>query len=161
MDTVTYSNKNVIAFIKEYLIPFRLDLSESAMGEKHHTFWTPTTAIFGIKGMNVHGPNEVQREIGFFEPDEFIALLHLGVAKVRLDQEEFDTALVHLNRLLKNFPESDVAPEAIYYKGVTLYKQNNDPTHLKQAHAQLSSEYSASTWARRSLPYHLIKEKSA
>jgi hypothetical protein len=157
MDTVTYSNKNVIAFIKEYLIPFRLDVSESAMGGKHHAFWTPTTAIFGIKGMNVHGLHEVQREIGFFEPDEFIAVLHLGVAKVRLDQAEFDTALVHLKRLLKNFPASDVIPEAIYFKGVTLYKQNNDPSHLKQAHAHLSSEYSGSTWARRSRPYQLIK----
>ncbi len=161
MDAVTYPNENVIAFIKEYLIPFRLNLAESSMREKYHTFWTPTTAIFGIKGMNVQGMHEVQREIGFFEPDEFIATLHLGVAKVRLDQEEFDTALVHFNRLLKNFPGSDVVPEALYFKGVTLYKQNNDPSHLKEAHAQLLSEYSASKWARRSHPYRLIQEKSS
>ncbi len=131
------------------------------MRETHHTFWTPTTAIFGIKGMNVQGVHEVQREIGFFEPDEFIATLHLGVAKVRLDQEEFDTALVHLNLLLEKFPTSERVPEALYFKGVTLYKQSNDPSYLKQAHVQLSSEYSASTWTRRSHPYRLIKEKSS
>lgn len=158
MDAVTYPNKNVIAFIKEYLIPYRINLAESSMREKYHTFWTPTTAIFGIKGMNVQGMHEVQREIGFFEPDEFVASLHLGVAKVRLDQDEFDTALVHLNRLLKNFSDSDVVPEAWRFKGVTSYKPKNDPSHLKEAHAQLLNEYPASRWARRSHPYRLIQD---
>ena len=157
MDAVTYSNDNVIAFMNEYLIAFRLHLGDESVWEHHHTFWTPTTAIFGIKGMNVHGKHEVQRSIGFFEPDDFIANLHLGIAKVRLDQDEFDTALVHLNRLLEKFPGSDVIPETIYFRGITLYKQNNDPSRLKQAYEKLSNDYPASTWAKRSYPYRLIK----
>ncbi len=156
MDAVTYSNKNVIAFMNEYLIPYRLHLGDQSTWEHSHTFWTPATAIFGIKGMNVQGKHEVQRNIGFFEPDEFIATLHLGVAKVRLDQDEFDTALVHFNRLLEKYPGSDVVPEAIFFRGVSMYKQHNDPSYLKQTYEKLSSDYSSSTWAKRSYPYRLI-----
>ncbi|MBM9606486.1 tetratricopeptide repeat protein [Desulfopila inferna] len=156
MDTVTYPTNEVVDFVQEYLIPFRINISTTSMHEKYHTFWTPTTAVLGIKGMEAHGKQEVQRRIGFFEADEFIATLHLGIAKVRINQKEFDTALVHLDRLLKVYPESEVVPEALYFRGVSLYKQNDDPSQLKKAYEHLLSDYPKSPWVKRAHPYRLL-----
>lgn len=100
--------------------------------------------------------NEIQRTIGFFEPDEFIASMHLGIAKTRLNGAEYDTALVHLKNLLEHFPNSSAVAEAIYFRGVTLYKQNNAPNNLKEAYEKLQGEHPDNAWTKRAYPYRLI-----
>lgn len=156
MDAVTYSNHQVVEFINEYLIPFRVSVNDELMFEKYYTFWTPTTAIIGLKGMNVQGKHEVQRMIGFLAPEDFLPTLHLGIAKVRLDQQEFDTAKRHFDLLLEGYPNSEAVPEAIYFRGVSLYKQHNDPGRLKEALETLQRENGGSRWAKRAQPYGLL-----
>lgn len=150
MDAVTYSTKEVISFVMEYLVPLRIDVEKKSFYERYNAIWTPTLLILDFQG------NEIQRTMGFLEPDEFTAFMHLGIAKVHINIEEFDAANVHLDRLLENHPECTVVPEAIYFRGVNLYKKENDPTHLKSAYERLLSEYPGHTWARRAAPYRLI-----
>ena len=151
MDAVTYPNPKVIEFINSYLIPFRVDINEAEFLGKYQPFWTPTLAILGIKG------KEVQRTIGFLDQDELIPVLHLGLAKAHFDHKDFETADVHLKKLLKNHPRSHEVPEALYFSGVNLYKMHNDPSQLKKAYERLLSDFPESPWTKRAYPYRLIK----
>ncbi|MGB3212512.1 MAG: tetratricopeptide repeat protein [Desulforhopalus sp.] len=150
MDTVTYPTKEVVTFVNNYLIPLRIEVNDDTSIEEYHHFWTPTLAILDTNG------NEIQRTIGFLGVDEFTAIMLLGIAKVRLDAGEYDTALIPLKSLLETFSESHAVPEAIYFRGVTMYKQTNNPNKLKEAYEKLLSDYPDSRWTRRAYPYRLL-----
>ncbi len=150
MDAVTYPTDNVVHFVNNYLIPLRINVSEELRYENFLHFWTPTLIVLDQNG------NELQRTIGFLDPDEFLASMHLGLAKARLVTGNFDTAIIPLKSLLETFPKSCAVPEAIYYSGVTLYKQSNDPGKLKEAYEKLLSNYPDSQWTKRASPYDLI-----
>ena len=70
--------------------------------------------------------------------------------------EQFTEALAALETILKDHPQSDSAPEAIYLKGVSQYKSTNDPKPLKTAYEQLKAEYPSSEWTKRAYPYRLL-----
>lgn len=150
MDAVTYPQKSVVDFITTYLVPLRIDINDESFFQKFHTYWTPTLAILG------HDGHEVQRTIGFFQPDPLIALLHLGIAKSRLNSSEHETAEVHFNRLLEHYPDDDFVPEALFFRGVNGYKMSDDAARLKEAYEKLASDYPDSTWAKRAAPYRLL-----
>jgi len=150
MDAVTYPQKPVVDFITTYLIPLRIDINEESFFQKFHTYWTPTLAILG------HDGHEVQRTIGFFQPDALIASLHLGIAKARLNSSEFETAEVHFNRLLEHYPNAEVVPEATFFRGVNGYKMNDDAGKLKEAYEKLIDDFPHSPWAKRAEPYRLL-----
>lgn len=150
MDAVTYPTKKVINFIYNHLIPLRINVNDDTILEVYHHFWTPTLAILDSNG------NEVQRTIGFLGVDEFIARMLLGIAKVRVDAGEYVSAMIPLKNLLETLPESNTVPEAIYFRGVTLYKETNDPGKLKEAYEELLNNYPDSAWTERAYPYRLL-----
>lgn len=150
MDTVTYSNKDVVNFINNYLIPLRIDVSDGTQDDDFHHFWTPTTAILNMNG------DEIQRTVGFMQPQEFLVKMHLGLGKARLDQGKYDTAMIHLKNVLDAVPTSDDVPEAIFFSGVVLYKETSNPVKLKEAYKRLEREYPDDPWTKRAYPYRLI-----
>ena len=82
--------------------------------------------------------------------------LMLGIAKIYFDQEKFAEALSMLDKLLKEYPRSDSAPEATYLQGVSKYKNTHDPKPLKAAYEKLQAEYPSSEWTKRAYPYRLL-----
>ncbi len=58
--------------------------------------------------------------------------------------------------LMETLPESNAVSEAIYFRGVTLYKEINDPGKLKEAYEKLLSDYPDSAWTERTYPYSLL-----
>ncbi len=150
MDAVTYPMKEVVSFVKEYLVPVRIEINNKALYDRYNAIWTPTLLVLDYQG------HEVQKTIGFLEPNKFMALMHLGMAKVHFTTGEFDAASVHFKRLMDRFPDSSAVPEAIFFSGVNLYKQKNDPTQLKKAYEQLLSDYPDNSWTKRAVPYRLL-----
>ncbi len=150
MDTVTYPHGKVVDFIMKYLVPLRIDINDESFYQKFHTYWTPALAILG------HDGYEVQRTIGFFQPDALIASLHLGIAKARLNSGEFETADVHFDRLLEHYPDDDLIAEALFFKGVNGYKMDDDAGKLKDVYEKLTSDFPDSPWAKRAEPYRLL-----
>jgi hypothetical protein len=150
MDAVTYPQEDVVRFVNNYLIPLRINVQNGPVPDAYHYIWTPTVAVLNPSG------KEVQRSIGFLGPDEFIVRMQLGIAKVRLDTKEYDTAVIPLKSLMETFPESNSIPEAIYFSGVAAYKKSNDPSKLKEAYEKLLSKYPDSAWTERAYPYRLI-----
>ncbi len=140
----------VANFIMKYLIPLRIKTISESSHQTFHTFWTPTLAIIATDG------HEVQREIGFLQPTELIASLHLGLAKARMSSGEFDIADEHLSNLIGQLLEGNLVPEAIFFQGVNSYKLKDDPNELKKAYEKLTTDFPDSTWARRAAPYRLL-----
>jgi hypothetical protein len=150
MDAVSYPNLKVIDFFSTYLVPVRVLISSTPLPQQFKVKWTPTLVILDSQGEEHH------RSVGFLPPDELIPSLMLGIATSHFDRERFDDALSYLDRLILEYPDSDVAPEAIYYRGVSRYKSTNDGSALKQAFETLQAEYKDSEWTMRASVYQAL-----
>lgn len=150
MDEVTFAAAEVVAFVHEHLIPLRIDIEKKSSYDEYTTIWSPTLLVLDFQG------HEIQRTVGFLLPDDFMAQMHLGIAKVLYSAGEHPAAGVHLKRLISRFPDNCVVPEAIYFTGVNLYRQNDDPLRLKAAYERLLDDYPDSCWTRRASPYRFL-----
>lgn len=150
MGAVTYPDESVVQFIVENLIPLQVKSNAQPMATDFNVKWTPTLITLDPDGKEHH------RTVGFLPPEELIPSLLLGIAKCHFDRERFDEALRALNTLLERYPKSDAAPEAIYLRGVSLYKSTHNPKPLRAAYEKLQQEYPSSEWTKRAYPYRLI-----
>jgi len=150
MDAVTYPNDSVVEFIQKHLIPLRVAFDAKPLSTNFNIKWTPTLIVLDENGKEHH------RTVGFFPPEELIPSLLLGIAKSHFDLERFSEALSTLDKLLKDYPRSDSAPEAIYLQGVCRYKNTHDAKPLKEAYEWLLAKYPSSEWTKRAYPYRLL-----
>ena len=150
MGAVTFPDAKVIAFIKQNLIPIRLPHDHKPLAEQFQVKWTPALVTLDTEGKEHH------RTVGFLSPEELIPSLLLGKAKIDFDHEDFTKALVSLEALLKDYPKSGAAPEAIFLRGVCGYKSTHTPKPLKEAYEKLAAEYRDSEWTKRAYPYRLL-----
>lgn len=150
MKEVTYASRDVANFINTYLTPLRFDTGKELVNPDYHHIWTPTLLVLNPQGQ------EIQRTIGFLNPDDFIAVMHLGLAKVRLDTGKYDTAIIPIKSVLETFYDNNYVPEAIYLCGVTMYKMTKDSGHLKDAYERLHKEYPGHIWTKRADPFRLL-----
>lgn len=150
MDAVTYPETAVVDFIQKNLIPLRIPFDTQPIATNFNITWTPTLVTLDATG------KEHYRTTGFLAPEELIPFLLLGIAKSFFDQEQFTTALSTLKTLLEDYPGNDASPEAIFLKGVALYKSTHDPQPLKEAYETLQAEYPTSEWTKRAYPYRLL-----
>jgi outer membrane protein assembly factor BamD (BamD/ComL family) len=75
---------------------------------------------------------------------------------VAFDGDQFETVLKYLESLLADYSKSNSAPEAIYLRGVSMYKSTEDPGHLKKAYEALLASYPDNEWTNRAYPYRLL-----
>jgi hypothetical protein len=149
MGAVSYPDPKVASFITEKMIPLQV-LSDNPLAAEFNVTWTPTLIVLDTAG------KEHSRTVGFLPPDELIPSLLLGMAKVDFDQERFTDAMAKLDTLLKEYPGSDAAPEAVFILGVCGYKSSHNPKPLKDAYERLNAEYPSSEWTKRAHPYSLL-----
>ena len=150
MDTVTYPDERVVAYITQHLIPLRLPHNDKQHATEFKIKWTPTLIVLDTDGRESH------RTVGFLAPDELIPALQLGVGKVHYEAERFAQAISAFDKLLQDHPKSAAAPEAIFFRGVSVYKRTNNPKALREVYDRLTVEYPDSEWTKRSFPYRLI-----
>ena len=150
MGAVTYPNEKVIEIIEKYMVPIQVLFDSQPLAARFNIQWTPTVITLDEEGKEHH------RTIGFLAPEEFIPSLMLGVAKCHFDREKFSKAIPMLEEILKNHPKSEAAPEAVYVRGVALYKSTHSAEHLKEVYKRLQSEYPSSEWTKRAQPYKLL-----
>ena len=51
--------------------------------------------------------------------------------------------------VIERYAETAAAPEAVYWRGVTLYKKTNDHTVLGGVAEELAEKYPESVWAKK------------
>lgn len=109
--------------------------------------WTPTVLVLDPGGA------ERLRIEGYLPKDEFRAQLELGLARVAFMRKQWADAEQRYARIAERYPDSNAAPEAVYWRGVSHYKGTNDHTALGEVAEQLKQKYQGSVWALKALPW--------
>ncbi len=150
MDAVTYPQPSVIDFISTNFIPLRIAADHKELGPQFRVKWTPLLLLLDASGA------EAYRTMGFFTPEELIPSLLLGIGKASFDKAERSAALKQFDLILKDYPQSGSAPEAVYLQGVTNFIETHDVNHLKNLNQTLQRDFPQSTWVMRASPYGLL-----
>ncbi len=150
MDAVTYPNDEVVKFISGKIVPLRVPSDAQPLSSDFNIAWTPSLITLDSNGKEHH------RTVGFLPPEELIPSLILGMGKCDFELDRFDSAIAHFDSLLAGYPKSAAAPEAIYLRGVCLYKSTHEAGYLKKAYERLATDYPNEEWTRRAKPYSLL-----
>lgn len=131
-------------FISENFIPLRSHIKEQPQNfERFGAQWTPTEIILDAEG------NERYRFEGFLPVDEFLAHLQLGLARSAFERKQFQEAERLYRNVVEEFPNTEVAPEALYWTGVSKYKGSGNAAALGETAANFKKKYSDTGWAKK------------
>ena len=86
---------------------------------------------------------------GFLPKDDFAAQLALGFAKAAFARGAFNEAEPAFEAVIQHYPDSDAAPEAQYWSGVSRYKATGDAQALGHTYQRFQNRYADSTWAKK------------
>ena len=144
-----YPDERVARFITENFIPARLHVRDQAadfkrFGERYAAQWTPTILELDKDGTERH------RVEGFLEADDFLAQLMLGMGHLAFKNQQWADAERHFRRVVDELPGTDAAPEALYWAGVSRYKNSHDASALKETARAFTERYQDSSWAKKS-----------
>jgi len=135
--------------VTDNFLPARVHVKDQAaefsrLGERYGAQWTPTILILDPDGAERH------RIEGFLPADEFRAQLLLGLGQVAFHAKQFAESKRRFQEIVTSFPESDAAPEAQYWAGVSTYKATNDAGALADTALAFEKRYQDSSWAKKS-----------
>jgi TolA-binding protein len=123
-------------------VPLEAHIKEHpAYFHRFDSVWTPTVIILDSNG------EERSRLEGYLPKDEFRAHLEMGLARVTFMSKNWADAERRYTEVLERYPDSQAAPEALYWKGVSHYKATNDHTVLGELPGQFQEKYPDSVWA--------------
>lgn len=143
-----YPEPRVREFIGRHFVPVRVHPKKNPdafreLGDRYDAHWTPTILVLDSSGSERH------RVEGFLPADEFLAQLALGMAKAAFARKDYANAERLYRDVLDRFPNTDPAPEAQYWAGVSKYRATNDPLALKATAEAFANRYQTSTWATK------------
>jgi len=141
---VTYPHPAVRQAIAERFVPLRLDLfADREVVRPLNVVWTPTL-LFADRRGTVH-----HRSLSFLPPADFLDLLDVGEASVRLRWGEYDRAIDLLGAVSTRDPEAPTAPEAIFLRGIAVYLKTRDNAAMHGVWDELRERFPDSIWTRR------------
>ncbi len=111
--------------------------------ERHQAPWTPTILLLDSDGV------EHYRIEGFLPTDDFLAQLMLGRARIAFDAQQWAEAERRFREIVELLPNTDAAPEALYWAGVAPYKGTGNAASLKATAEAFSKRYHDSPWAKK------------
>jgi hypothetical protein len=152
MDAVAYIDSEVISFVNGNLIPLRVAAADPVLGPKFKIKWTPTLLVLESDG------GEHYRTLGFYPPGDLIPSLLLGMGKAFFNRPDRPSACGCFRRIIEEFPDNALTPEAIYLNGVSNYIESHDVGNLTGIYDNLAANYPESPWLTRADPYRLLKK---
>jgi len=143
-----YTDPRVIEFVTRHTVPVRVHARENhdafaALGDRFDAHWTPTTLLVDAAGTERH------RIEGFLPADQFLPQLALGVAKAAFARKDYTAAERSYRDVVDRYGNSDAAPEAQYWAGVSRYRATNDAAALKDTAQAFAQRYKDSSWATK------------
>src|SRR5262245_1512994 len=87
---------------------------------------------------------------GYLPPEDFLAPLEMGLAQAAFANQRFEEAERRFRSIVGSYPNSEVAPAALYWAGVARYKGTNDASALADTAKQFQGKYTDSSWATKS-----------
>jgi TolA-binding protein len=144
LDTETFADPRVQQEISRRFVPLRLDLrADRAAVRRYNLFWTPTLYF-----LDEHGETRAEL-VGFLPPHELLPVLDYGEAQVLLRRGKFLRAIELLDRLVEFFPDSGIAPDALYWSANIEFLVTRDEAGSAGKRALLKERYPASLAARK------------
>lgn len=141
-----YPSAEVTRFVTEHFVPVRVRVKEQP--DTWHRFairWTPTVMTL------VPGGREARRLEGFLPTEDFLAELQLQLAFAHVEEKEWKEAEEWFEKVLRDRPDAETAPEALYWAGVCRYSASRDPAELAKLALQFGERYTNTSWAKRSM----------
>lgn len=138
----------MVKFVNDNFTAARVHVKDDAAafrkyGEKYNAQWTPTVLELDPDGV------ERYRIEGFLPNDDFLAQLMLGRAQLAFAEQKWDEAEKRFREIVDKLPNTDAAPEALYWAGVAPYKATHDPATLKATANAFKQRYQGTTWAKK------------
>lgn len=142
----TLPDPKVSRFIDKMFAPTAFEVSDPRSKEamKRYGFeWTPTFVVADDNG------NEVYRWVGYLPPGDFCAELVFAEGRAAFKNKGWDKANKCYNMVVEKYPDSEVAPEAMYYAGVAMYEKTHDASYLEETGKKLKARFPDSSWAKK------------
>jgi hypothetical protein len=144
-----YPDERVTRLVNEKFVPVRIHVREQAdawkrLGERYGVQWTPTVLVVDAAGEERH------RIEGFLPAKDFVAQLELGLAKSAFANGRFPEAEERFRRVVQEYGETESAPEALYWAGVSRYKGSGDAAALAATAKGFRDRYQDTSWAKKS-----------
>jgi hypothetical protein len=143
-----YPDERVVRLVTAEFLPIRVHVRDpeglyARVSERLNVHWTPTVLILDADGVERH------RIEGFLPVDDFLAQLKLGLGKTAFQRGEFEDAERWHRQVVADHPQSEPAPEALYWAGVARYKGKGDASALTETAQAFTSSYADSAWAKK------------
>lgn len=145
---MTYPSADVQALIAAQFVPVRLALNRAEdrpLFRAYQVIWTPTIVIGDRRGVAHY------QSPGFLPPDQFAAMLRVGLGRALTAWSRFDDATTQLQAVAED-RGSAWAAEALYWLGVAWYLQARKRAPMMRAWQRLRDDYPTSIWAARVPP---------
>jgi hypothetical protein len=138
----------VARFISDNFITARVHVKVQAadfqrLGQRFGAQWTPTILELAPDTTEWH------RIEGFLPADDFQAQLMLGLARGAFKREKWEEAEKRFREIVDRFPNTDAAPEALYWAGVSRYKATGNGAPLGETARAFSQRYQGTEWAKK------------
>jgi uncharacterized protein HemY len=138
----------VARFISDNFIAARVHAKDQPedfrrLGQRYSAQWTPTLLVIDPEGTERH------RIEGFLPADDLLAQLTLGLGHSAFARQQWDRAEGYFRQVVDRFPQSDAAPEALYWAGVSHYKAKGDASALGATAREFTRRYQDSSWAKK------------
>jgi hypothetical protein len=130
--------------VSDRFVPLRLDLfADRSVVRPLNVIWTPTLLVADRRG-TVH-----YRSLNYLPPADFLDMLDIGEANARLRWAEYDRAIDLLVAVPARHPDGPLAPEAIYWQGISVYLKTHSNEAMYAVWQEILDRYPDSIWARR------------
>ena len=143
-----YPDPRVVELIERHFVPVRVHVREQRdefqrLGARYEAPWTPTTLVIDSGGAERH------RIEGFLPVMDFLGQLALGIARAAFARKDYAAAERLYREVVDRYPDSDAAPEAQYWAGVSKYRATNDAGALKETGRAFRERYQDTSWAKK------------
>jgi len=111
--------------------------------ERFDVQWTPTILLLDPSG------TERYRFEGYLPAPDFLAQLRLGLAHEARALSDWSRAERLYRELADDPAAGEVAPEALYWAGVSKYKATGEAGALAETGQAFKTRFADSTWAKK------------
>lgn len=112
-------------------------------GERYGVQWTPAILELDPDGIERH------RIEGFLPVEDFLAQLVLGLGHSAFQRQDWEEAQRRFRDVVDRYPNVEAAPEALYWAGVSRYKESHDGAELEKIAEAFAERYSDTSWAKK------------
>ncbi len=139
-----YPDPRVADFVAAQFVPVKIDVRKNPKPmDRFGALWTPTIILLDPQG------TERYRFEGYLPVELFLAQLTLGLGHVAFAMKDWVAAEAWFHEVVEKYPNSEAAPEALYWEGVSRYKAG-DQSALGQTAQNFKMRYSDTSWAKKS-----------